>query len=59
MHLEPIGGDEYILKLCDGVLQPKEDTIIQVECNSTHIFCPDQVLRTKLRAIILRCLNKF
>ncbi|XP_065343585.1 integrator complex subunit 9 isoform X2 [Cloeon dipterum] len=38
---------------------PKEDTLIQVEPNSTHIFCPDEALRSKLRTILMRCLNKF
>ncbi|KAK7867634.1 hypothetical protein R5R35_014827 [Gryllus longicercus] len=39
---------------------PNEDTLIQVEDSSTHIFCEgDMLLRQKLRTILLQCLNKF
>uniref|UniRef100_T1JKD7 Beta-Casp domain-containing protein n=1 Tax=Strigamia maritima TaxID=126957 RepID=T1JKD7_STRMM len=39
---------------------PNEDTLIQVEGNSTHIFCEsDEKLRHILRDALLQCLNKF
>lgn len=38
----------------------KEDTIIRVEQNLTHIFCSsDEQLRCTLKDILLQCLNKF
>lgn len=37
-----------------------EDTLIQVEDHSTHIICQgDSTVRTRLRDILLQCLNKF
>ncbi|PSN51028.1 Integrator complex subunit 9 [Blattella germanica] len=41
-------------------LKPNEDTLIQIEDSSTHIFCEgDEKLRLRLRNILLQCLNKF
>lgn len=38
-----------------------EDTLIQVDDRSTHIYCgaSDHLLRQRLRDILLQCLNKF
>eukprot|EP00058_Branchiostoma_floridae_P003826 XP_002589314.1 hypothetical protein BRAFLDRAFT_217919 [Branchiostoma floridae] len=37
-----------------------EDTLIQIEDGSTHIFCEgNEELRIKLRNILLKCLSKF
>ncbi|KAH8025982.1 hypothetical protein HPB51_015287 [Rhipicephalus microplus] len=39
---------------------PNEDTIIQVDEHSTHVFCEgDYTVRTQLRDLLLQCLNKF
>uniref|UniRef100_A0A131YKB0 Integrator complex subunit 9 n=2 Tax=Rhipicephalus TaxID=426455 RepID=A0A131YKB0_RHIAP len=39
---------------------PNEDTIIQVDEHSTHVFCEgDYAVRTQLRDLLLQCLNKF
>lgn len=39
---------------------PNDDTLIQVEDSSTHIFCEsDEKLRCVLRDALLECLNKF
>ncbi|XP_006820079.1 LOW QUALITY PROTEIN: integrator complex subunit 9-like [Saccoglossus kowalevskii] len=39
---------------------PSEDTIIQVEEGSTHIFCEgNETLRKKLRDVLIMCLPKF
>lgn len=42
-------------------LQQEEDTLIQVEDKSTHIYCEaaDHQLRLKLRNILMQCLNSF
>jgi len=38
----------------------EEDTLIQIDSNSTHIICGgDEALRCKLRDILLECLSKF
>uniref|UniRef100_A0A1B6CJW2 Beta-Casp domain-containing protein n=1 Tax=Clastoptera arizonana TaxID=38151 RepID=A0A1B6CJW2_9HEMI len=51
--VEP-GSTGFIIHLQD------QDSIIQVEDTSTHIYCGgDQQLRIKLRNILLQCLNKF
>ncbi|KAG8234922.1 hypothetical protein J437_LFUL015330 [Ladona fulva] len=48
------GPNGYIIHL------QNEDTLIQVEDHSTHIYCEgDEQLRLKLRNILLQCLNKF
>lgn len=48
------GSTGYIIHL------DNEDTLIQVEDSSTHIFCDGGVqLRQRLRNILLQCLNKF
>lgn len=47
-------------KYCVLCFQQNEDTLIQVEDSSTHIFCEgDEQLRLRLRNILLQCLNKF
>ncbi|PNF25606.1 Integrator complex subunit 9 [Cryptotermes secundus] len=67
--------DEFIQKITqEGITDAKveqvasgyiihlqnEDTLIQVEDSSTHIFCEgDEQLRLRLRNILLQCLNKF
>lgn len=39
---------------------PNEDTIIQVDEHSTHVFCEgDYAVRTQLRDLMLQCLSKF
>lgn len=39
---------------------PNEDTVIQVDEHSTHVFCEgDYAVRTQLRDLLLQCLNKF
>ncbi|XP_063226074.1 integrator complex subunit 9 [Bacillus rossius redtenbacheri] len=48
------GASGYIIHL------PQEDSLIQVDESSTHIICDgDEVLRQKLRNVLLQCLNKF
>ncbi|XP_071440808.1 integrator complex subunit 9 [Hetaerina americana] len=48
------GSSGYIIHL------QNEDTLIQVEDHSTHIYCEgEEHLRLKLRNILLQCLNKF
>lgn len=41
------------------LLQPNDDTLIQVEGASTHIICNgEEIVRTKIRDTLLRCLQK-
>lgn len=41
------------------MLQPNDDTLIQVEGASTHIICNgEEIVRTKIRDTLLRCLQK-
>ena len=42
-------------------LQQNEDTLIQIEDDSTHICCAslEKGFRTKLKNILLSCLNQF
>lgn len=47
-------GDGSIIHL------PSEDTLIQVEPDSTHIICEgNETIRVKLRDTLLKCLSKF
>jgi integrator complex subunit 9 len=43
------------------LFQQEEDTLIQVDDKSTHIYCEaaDRQLRLKLRNILMQCLNTF
>ena len=41
------------------LLQPNDDTLIQVEPGSTHIMCGgDERVRIKIRDTLLKCLQK-
>ena len=41
------------------ILQPNDDTLIQVEADSTHIICNgEESVRAKIRDTLLKCLHK-
>lgn len=60
-HVCPKSCIYYQLTSITCMLQQEHDTLIQIDDNSTHIYCgvADQELRLRLRNIILQCLNKF
>ncbi|XP_050294937.1 integrator complex subunit 9 isoform X2 [Anthonomus grandis grandis] len=52
--VESLGGNVVVIHLQD------EDALIQLEDNNTHVVCNgDEVLRTKLRNIVMQCLKSF
>lgn len=52
--VESLGGNVVVIHLQD------EDALIQLENNNTHVVCNgDEVLRAKLRRIVMQCLKKF
>ncbi|XP_064480240.1 integrator complex subunit 9-like [Ornithodoros turicata] len=61
--LEKAGyNDIKVENTASGVIVhlPNEDTIIQIDEHSTHVFCEgDYAVRAELRDLLLQCLSKF
>ncbi|KAK9883626.1 hypothetical protein WA026_001797 [Henosepilachna vigintioctopunctata] len=52
--LETIGTNSYMIHMLEA------DTIIQLDDNNTHVLCNrDDIIRTKIRNVLMQCLRNF